>query len=91
MGIFVVGLGTSPFGRPKFIYYLLMVSTTAFLVNILKMLYKHDRPLWLNPEIASSETTQCSENFANPSGHAMIASALAFTILCDAIEHSRGY
>ena len=71
----------------RFVYYLLLCSVTVFVMNTSKILYKHDRPMWNNPEVASPAITKCSANYGNPSGHSMTASAFAFTVLCDLLDH----
>ena len=87
IAIYTAWLGIGSRQRVKFLYYLLLCSVVVYIMNISKMLYKHDRPMWNNPDVASQAITKCSSNYGNPSGHSMQASAFAFTILCDLLDH----
>ena len=87
IAIYTICLGIGSRHRVRFVYYLLLCSVTVFIMNTSKMLYKHDRPMWNNPEVASPAITKCSANYGNPSGHSMTASAFAFTVLCDLLDH----
>ena len=91
MAIYTLLLGIGSKNRVKFLYYLLLSTVNVFIMNTTKMLYKHDRPMWVNPDVSSSAITKCSSNYGNPSGHSMTASALAFTVLCDVLESVSNY
>ena len=91
LALYTLLLGIGSLNRVKFLYYLLLSSVTVYVMNITKMLYKHDRPMWVNPDVSTSAITKCSSNYGNPSGHSMVASAIAFTVLCDILEHLKTY
>ena len=56
-----------------------------------KILYKQDRPLWINPDLTYKNDSNCAAGFGNPSGHAMFCSVLAFTVLFDLIQWTKRY
>ena len=91
LALYTLLLGIGSLNRVKFLYYLLLSSVTVYVMNITKMLYKHDRPMWVNPDVSTSAITKCSSNYGNPSGHSMVASAIAFTVLCDILGHLNTY
>ena len=77
--------------RKRQVYYTFVLSLTVFLISIGKMLYKEDRPIWINPDLTYKNDSNCSSEFGNPSGHSMVGSVLAFTVLFDLLEVSKSH
>ena len=70
--------------RWRVIYYSLMVTVISLMITTLKMIYKQDRPNWLDPSITVG-TFDCTLEYGNPSGHAFEAAACSFIIYIDAL------
>ena len=68
--------------RKKMVYFTLLITTIILIMNTLKMLYKENRPQW-ERFLTTQNELECSMEFGNPSGHSMIAGALASAILFD--------
>ena len=60
------------------------------MMGIGKMLYKEDRPVWINPDLTYKNDANCSGEYGNPSGHSMVGSVLAFSVLFELLEVSKG-
>ena len=72
--------------RPRAIYYAIAISAKIVLINFLKMMYMEPRPYWHDHTISVYEK-KCATSYGNPSGHAIIASTLAFIPFLDLIRH----
>lgn len=68
--------------RANQVYWIVLFTILMLVNNITKMAYREARPFWIDPTLYQSD---CSYEFGNPSGHAMMAAvlavALAFSIL----------
>ena len=69
--------------RKKYVYFTLIISVIALMMNTMKMLYKGNRPQWEDRNLTTQNELECSMEYGNPSGHSMIAAALACAILFD--------
>jgi len=67
-------------GRARAFYYLLFISSTLSLQNITKVGYHDPRPYMTDERI---QPIMCSQEYGNPSGHSLFASAYAFLIFLD--------
>ena len=72
--------------RKKYVYFTLLITLIVLIMNTMKMLYKENRPQWERNDLTTQNELDCSMEFGNPSGHSMIAAALASAILFDLLE-----
>ena len=66
--------------RARALYFVVMLTTMLFTMNISKLFYHEPRPFWVSPQI---EAMTCSTQYGNPSGHSLFAMGTALTIWLD--------
>ena len=66
--------------RKRAVYYVTVLTSVVFTMNVSKLWYHQPRPFWVNPAIESSS---CSTQYGNPSGHSLVAMAFAGIIWLD--------
>lgn len=64
----------------------MMFTLALIIMGITKMAYKQQRPFWVDPTL--HQKGACDSEFGNPSGHSLIAAAMAVTIALDIAHHS---
>jgi len=64
----------------------MMFTFALIIMGITKMAYKQQRPFWVDPTLHHKGA--CDSEFGNPSGHSLIAAAMAVTIALDIAHHS---
>ena len=78
--------------RQKFMYFTLLITMLALMMNTMKMLYKNNRLQWEDhddPLTVHDHDFNCSMEHGNPSGHSMIAATLACAILFDMFDKNK--
>ena len=66
--------------RARAFYYVVMLTTMLFAMNITKLAYHQARPFWVSPEIKAHH---CSIQYGNPSGHSLFSLGSSLTIWLD--------
>jgi len=66
--------------RARAFYYVVMLTTLLFIMNVGKLFYWQARPFWVSPDI---EAYACSTQYGNPSGHSLMSLGTALTIWLD--------
>ena len=77
--------------RKRQVYYTFVLSLTIFVIGVGKMLYKEDRPIWINPDLTYKNDDNCANEYGNPSGHSMVGSVLAFSVLFELLDAYKGH
>ena len=72
--------------RPRFFYYLSILSVVTMFVSYMKIAYHQPRPYMIEPGITP---LSCSKAFGQPSGHAMSSSLIAITMVLDVFHGSQ--
>lgn len=68
------------------LYYVIMLTSMLFLMNITKLWYHGPRPFWVSLDIYPYT---CNTQYGNPSGHSMFSMAAALTVWLDFNQHYR--
>lgn len=66
--------------RPRFFYYLCILSMIVMMISYMKIAYHEPRPYMIEPGITP---LSCSRAFGQPSGHSMSAALIAITMVLD--------
>lgn len=74
--------------RPRFFYYLSILTLITGMVSYMKIAYHQPRPYMIEPGI---HPISCSKAFGQPSGHSMAASLIAITLVLDVFHGSNGH
>ena len=75
-GIYIVLFLFIPLNKVFIMFFLLIF--TGFIDHLSKILYRQERPLWMNEEIDVHSEHSCG--YGNPSGHALSSSCLYLSL-----------
>jgi len=73
--------------RKQYVFFTLLITMIILFMNTMKMLYKQNRPQWERNDLTTTNEIECSMEYGNPSGHSMIAGAMASAIFFDLVTY----